>query len=89
MHIHIRGFTEGLKSERSLGTTLALRFILLPSPVKLRKTYSRVIDTLQKLSHDSDQDVAIGAIFSMGLVGAGTNNARLHGERGLVRFARL
>merc|ERR1712187_397932 len=38
-----------------------------------------VIDTLQKLSHDSDQDVALGAIFSMGLVGAGTNNARLAG----------
>jgi 26S proteasome regulatory subunit N1 len=38
-----------------------------------------VIDTLSKLSHDSDQDVALGAILSMGLIGAGTNNARLAG----------
>jgi len=38
-----------------------------------------VIDTLAKLSHDADQDVALGAIFSMGLIGAGTNNARLAG----------
>jgi len=38
-----------------------------------------VIDTLSKLSHDADQDVAMGAIISMGLIGAGTNNARLAG----------
>jgi len=38
-----------------------------------------VIDTLSKLSHDGDQDVALGAIFAMGLVGAGTNNARMGG----------
>merc|ERR1719335_1029076 len=38
-----------------------------------------VIDTLSKLSHDSDSDVALGAIFSMGIIGAGTNNARLAG----------
>lgn len=38
-----------------------------------------VIDTLSKLSHDADQDVALSAIFSMGIIGAGTNNARLAG----------
>merc|ERR1712226_766233 len=38
-----------------------------------------VIDTLSKLSHDADGDVALNAIFSMGLTGAGTNNARLAG----------
>merc|ERR1719160_1197013 len=38
-----------------------------------------VIDTLSKLSHDADQDVALNAIFSMGIIGAGTNNARLAG----------
>merc|ERR1719162_1212122 len=38
-----------------------------------------VIDSLSKLSHDADQDVAMGAIISMGLIGAGTNNARLAG----------
>ncbi|RKP34831.1 proteasome 26S subunit [Dimargaris cristalligena] len=36
-----------------------------------------VLETLSKYSHDSDLDVAVNAIFAMGLVGAGTNNARL------------
>ncbi|WFD33153.1 proteasome regulatory particle base subunit [Malassezia sp. CBS 17886] len=36
-----------------------------------------VLDTLSKYSHDSDLDVALNAIFAMGIVGAGTNNARL------------
>ncbi|CAB4432969.1 unnamed protein product [Rhizophagus irregularis] len=36
-----------------------------------------VLETLSKYSHDNDADVAINAIFAMGLVGAGTNNARL------------
>ncbi|KAK4199646.1 putative 26S proteasome regulatory subunit rpn-1 [Triangularia verruculosa] len=37
----------------------------------------KVYDTLSRYSHDTDNDVAINAIFAMGLVGAGTNNARL------------
>lgn len=37
----------------------------------------KVYDTLSRYSHDSDLDVAINAVFAMGLVGAGTNNARL------------
>ena len=36
-----------------------------------------ILDTLSKYSHDNDLDVALNAIFAMGLVGAGTNNARL------------
>lgn len=36
-----------------------------------------VLDTLSKYSHDHDLAVALNAIFAMGLVGAGTNNARL------------
>ncbi|KAF8156930.1 armadillo-type protein [Crassisporium funariophilum] len=36
-----------------------------------------ILDTLSKYSHDNDLQVAINAIFAMGLVGAGTNNARL------------
>merc|ERR1712168_1461505 len=36
-----------------------------------------IIETLSKFSHDSDAEVAHNAIFAMGLVGAGTNNARL------------
>ena len=37
----------------------------------------KVYDTLSRYSHDNDGDVAVNAIFAMGLVGAGTNNARL------------
>jgi 26S proteasome regulatory subunit N1 len=37
----------------------------------------KVYDTLSRYSHDNDHDVAINAIFAMGLLGAGTNNARL------------
>ncbi|KDN46301.1 26S proteasome regulatory complex, non-ATPase subcomplex, Rpn1 subunit [Tilletiaria anomala UBC 951] len=36
-----------------------------------------ILDTLSKYSHDNDLDVAINAILAMGIVGAGTNNARL------------
>ncbi|KAG8761601.1 proteasome regulatory particle base subunit [Ceratobasidium sp. 428] len=36
-----------------------------------------ILDTLSKYSHDNDLAVALNAIFAMGVVGAGTNNARL------------
>ncbi|XP_055949286.1 26S proteasome non-ATPase regulatory subunit 2-like [Argiope bruennichi] len=36
-----------------------------------------ILETLSKFSHDSDAEVAYNAIFALGLVGAGTNNARL------------
>lgn len=36
-----------------------------------------VMDVLSKYSHDHDSGVAQSAVFAMGLVGAGTNNARL------------
>ncbi|KAI6202974.1 26S proteasome non-ATPase regulatory subunit 2 [Aphelenchoides besseyi] len=36
-----------------------------------------ILETLSKFSHDADNDTAHNAIFAMGLVGAGTNNARL------------
>jgi 26S proteasome regulatory subunit N1 len=39
-----------------------------------------VIDTLSKLSHDNDADVAMTAILCMGLVGLGTNNSRIAGQ---------
>lgn len=38
-----------------------------------------ILDTLSKFSHDSDPEVAHNSIFAMGLIGAGTNNARLAG----------
>ena len=50
---------------------LALGLISLSNP-KLN-----ILDTLSKFSHDSDAEVAHNSIFAMGLVGAGTNNARL------------
>jgi 26S proteasome regulatory subunit N1 len=36
-----------------------------------------IMDTLSKYSHDNDLQVALNAIFAMGLIGAGSNNARL------------
>lgn len=50
---------------------LALGLISVSNP-KLN-----ILDTLSKFSHDSDVEVAHNAVFAMGLVGAGTNNARL------------
>ena len=50
---------------------LALGLISVSNP-KLN-----ILETLSKFSHDSDMEVAANAIFAMGLVGAGTNNARL------------
>eukprot|EP00244_Chara_vulgaris_P006492 TRINITY_DN2463_c0_g1_i1.p1 TRINITY_DN2463_c0_g1~~TRINITY_DN2463_c0_g1_i1.p1 ORF type:complete len:270 (+),score=39.94 TRINITY_DN2463_c0_g1_i1:56-811(+) len=38
-----------------------------------------VMDTLSRLSHDSDSEVAMGATIGLGLIGAGTNNARIAG----------
>eukprot|EP01134_Creolimax_fragrantissima_P004949 CFRG4949T1 len=36
-----------------------------------------VLDTLSKLSHDVDPEVSHNAIFAMGVVGCGSNNARI------------
>uniref|UniRef100_A0A1I8AAV1 26S proteasome non-ATPase regulatory subunit 2 n=1 Tax=Steinernema glaseri TaxID=37863 RepID=A0A1I8AAV1_9BILA len=36
-----------------------------------------ILETLSKYTHDADADTAHNAIFALGLVGAGTNNARL------------
>jgi len=36
-----------------------------------------ILETLSKYSHDHDRIVARHSIFAMGLLGAGTNNARL------------
>ena len=46
-----------------------------------------ILDTLSKFSHDADSTVARNAVFAMGLVGSGTNNARLAGLlRNLAQF---
>ncbi|KAK8521161.1 hypothetical protein V6N12_005072 [Hibiscus sabdariffa] len=36
-----------------------------------------VVDILSRLSHDTDLEVVMAAIISLGLIGAGTNNARI------------
>eukprot|EP01137_Pigoraptor_chileana_P004075 Opistho-2@45258 len=46
--------------------------MLCPSNPKLN-----VLDTLSKLSHDPDAEVAHNSILALGIVGAGTNNARI------------
>lgn len=38
-----------------------------------------VMDTLSRLSHDTDTEVAMAAVISLGFIGAGTNNARIAG----------
>ncbi|GAB4816037.1 hypothetical protein N2152v2_003083 [Parachlorella kessleri] len=38
-----------------------------------------VMDTLSRLSHDTDTEVAMSAVVALGFIGAGTNNARLAG----------
>ncbi|PSS14475.1 26S proteasome non-ATPase regulatory subunit 2 A like [Actinidia chinensis var. chinensis] len=38
-----------------------------------------VMDTLSRLSHDTVTEVAMAAVISLGLIGAGTNNARIAG----------
>ena len=50
---------------------LALALISVSNP-KLS-----ILDTLSKFSHDADPEVSYNSIFALGIVGAGTNNARL------------
>ncbi|KAL7219288.1 hypothetical protein ACSBR2_012378 [Camellia fascicularis] len=38
-----------------------------------------VMDTLSRISHDTDIEVAMAAVISLGLIGSGTNNARIAG----------
>ncbi|EGW32486.1 uncharacterized protein SPAPADRAFT_138317 [Spathaspora passalidarum NRRL Y-27907] len=45
--------------------------------VSVSNPQMKVFETLSRYSHDADLEVAQNAIYSMGLVGAGTNNARL------------
>ncbi|KAJ0250915.1 26S proteasome non-ATPase regulatory subunit 2 A [Hirschfeldia incana] len=52
---------------------LALALLCISNPKM------NVMDTLSRLSHDTDSEVAMAAIISLGLIGAGTNNARIAG----------
>eukprot|EP01062_Namystynia_karyoxenos_P059410 TRINITY_DN50860_c0_g1_i1.p1 TRINITY_DN50860_c0_g1~~TRINITY_DN50860_c0_g1_i1.p1 ORF type:complete len:941 (+),score=453.74 TRINITY_DN50860_c0_g1_i1:95-2917(+) len=60
----------GSGSERR-AVPLALALVNVSSPVM------QVIDTLSKLSHDPDSQTSQNAIIALGIVCAGTNNARV------------
>ncbi|XP_024941702.1 26S proteasome non-ATPase regulatory subunit 2 [Cephus cinctus] len=56
-------------ARRAVPLAMALNSLSDPEPA--------LLDVLKKYSHDNDPEVAYNAIFALGLVGAGTNNARL------------
>ncbi|VDP81406.1 unnamed protein product [Echinostoma caproni] len=55
--------------KRAVPLALALCYVSNPQ--------LKVLDTLSKFSHDSDPELSYNSILALGLVGAGTNNARL------------
>ncbi|XP_014614371.1 PREDICTED: 26S proteasome non-ATPase regulatory subunit 2-like [Polistes canadensis] len=57
------------QARRAVPLAMALSSLSNPEPA--------LIDILNKYSHDNDVDVAHNAILALGLVGAGSNNARL------------
>lgn len=61
----------GLTVKRAVPLAMALLFVSNPD-------YA-VIDQLSRLSHDADPELAQCAIFALGLVSAGSNNARVAG----------
>eukprot|EP01059_Diplonema_ambulator_P007811 TRINITY_DN17326_c0_g1_i1.p1 TRINITY_DN17326_c0_g1~~TRINITY_DN17326_c0_g1_i1.p1 ORF type:complete len:922 (+),score=358.27 TRINITY_DN17326_c0_g1_i1:51-2816(+) len=56
-------------SRRAVPLALALANVSNPA--------MQVIDTLSKLSHDPDKETSMNAILALGIVSAGTNNARV------------
>lgn len=59
----------GARERRAVPLALALVNVSNPAP--------QVVSLLSKLTHDADREVALNALLALGLVGAGTNNARL------------
>ncbi|KAF3571351.1 hypothetical protein F2Q69_00060458, partial [Brassica cretica] len=70
---HVLQYGE-LNIRRAVPLALALLCISNPK--------MNVMDTLSRLSHDTDSELAMAAIISLGLIGAGTNNARIAGMLG-------
>ncbi|XP_029655675.1 26S proteasome non-ATPase regulatory subunit 2-like [Octopus sinensis] len=68
---HIMRFGEA-GEKRAVPLALSLLYVSNPSVA--------IIETLAKYSHDIDQDVVLSSIIAMGIVGAGTNNARLSSQ---------
>jgi 26S proteasome regulatory subunit N1 len=78
MMTHLQQYGE-IHVRRAVPITLGLSSVSNPELT--------VTETLGKLTHDSDGDVAMSAIFALGLVGAGTNNSRVAGMlRGLASY---
>nr|XP_012234426.1 PREDICTED: 26S proteasome non-ATPase regulatory subunit 2-like [Linepithema humile] len=82
--VGVVGLGEGKENSRIFGQvgrygpTPARRAMPLAMALSsLSNADPAVLDVLNKYSHDHDADVALNAIFALGLVGAGTNNARL------------
>ncbi|KAF6768671.1 hypothetical protein AHF37_06624 [Paragonimus kellicotti] len=65
---HLLRFGE-LPIKRAVPLALAMCYVSNPQ--------LKVLDTLSKFSHDADSELSYNSILAMGLVGAGTNNARL------------
>ncbi|MQM04109.1 hypothetical protein Taro_036905 [Colocasia esculenta] len=66
------------RSEAELNDPLT-RFLPLALGLLYLGKQVNVMDTLSRLSHDADSEVSMAAIISLGLIGAGTNNARIAG----------
>ncbi|EZG47486.1 putative proteasome 26S regulatory subunit [Gregarina niphandrodes] len=60
---------DGLLVRRAIPVAVALHSVSNPQP--------GVVELLSKLSHDADADTALHAIVALGVVAAGTNNARV------------
>eukprot|EP00467_Chlorarachnion_reptans_P001096 CAMPEP_0114510354 /NCGR_PEP_ID=MMETSP0109-20121206/13736_1 /TAXON_ID=29199 /ORGANISM="Chlorarachnion reptans, Strain CCCM449" /LENGTH=896 /DNA_ID=CAMNT_0001689643 /DNA_START=152 /DNA_END=2842 /DNA_ORIENTATION=+ len=67
---HILQYAE-VNVKRAVPIAFALLSVSHPDVV--------IMDTLSKLSHDSDQEVSQNAILALGIIGAGTNNSRVAG----------
>jgi len=65
---HILQYGEPVM-RRAVPLALALAYVSNPQLL--------VTDTLGKLTHDPDQETSMNAILALGMVGAGTNNARI------------
>ncbi|XP_016148259.1 26S proteasome non-ATPase regulatory subunit 2 [Sinocyclocheilus grahami] len=72
-----RSFSNTLVDLRYGEPTLRRAVPLALALISVSNPRLNILDTLSKFSHDADPEVSHNAIFAMGMVGSGTNNARL------------
>ncbi|KAI3994743.1 hypothetical protein MKX01_002359 [Papaver californicum] len=70
---HLGHFVLGIAMNTRRAVALALGLFCISNPKV------NVMDTLSKLSHGADTEVTMAATISLGLIGAGTNNAPIAG----------